>query len=220
MATSWIDIVEEVIDLQKKGKVDFLSVFRGLPNALKMLASAGSGTLVYAIYGVVAALCLFIFVHISGLFPWLGMNTLRSTHVGPVDAGMLELGFGSGRIPAVSGQYILVEYNYRAGTGKKGSLRSGWGGTSPVIHVEWDRNWFESFTWSNRYVLKKGMESGRFAIPITHASIYRIELKSPRMNVNDMGSYASAKWGLSWGKPDASYTIVPAKSHVYLSEYQ
>lgn len=230
MSDDWTDVLDDVVDLHRAGHLDVSKVLAWLPtwdtiSGINIAPgdwaiSAMVKWLGFAVFGVFTLLFAAFALNVTGVFPWLGYSTARSTHIGSIDTGVLQTGLGTSRVFAFSGQYILVDYEYRAGSGRSRSF-FGPSGHSPILIVQpKEYGMGMSQIYAKRFFFDGGTQSGKFAFPIRSTTLYTIRLDHGKMNDYDLGSYISVTWGISSGRPDASYTIVPDGQSVSMRDYR
>lgn len=168
-------------------------VDRGVRHALHNLVGGKVADQLFL--GTVALLASLLFVHASGIFPWLGTSVF---HNGP---GTLlpdhHSEFGLNSFFAVKGQRLIIDYDrsIREGTGEKDvRIVTLLGGGLPQ---------------KRHFPLVVGEGEGRLSIPIEKTGFMRVE--SPKWGKarpdgrDALLDSASVKWGLMWRDPGGDY---------------
>lgn len=168
-------------------------VDRGVRHALHNLVGGKIADKLFL--GTVGLLASLLFVHASGLFPWVGTSVF---HNGP---GTLlpdhHSEFGLNSVFAVKGQRLIIAYD--------SAIREGSGET--VVRIATLRGGGLPQKRSFPLIVAEG--KGHLSIPIEKTGFLRIEIPKwgkPRADRRDaLLDSASVKWGLMWRDPGDDY---------------
>lgn len=129
-------------------------------------------------YGLVAVLCLWVFVYISGLYPYLGKAgddnrsaTGTSTSIGKYD-------YGIGTMLLFKGQTAFFEYE----------------STSPEGEITLDVKTVTTLGYSDAMQRVKGVQKGTAEFPIETTGLYRFD-HEPALG----RTYGRTTYSVSWG---------------------
>ena len=150
--------------------------------------------------GTVGLLATLLFVHASGIFPWVGTTIF---HNGP---GTLlpdhRSSFGLNTLFVVKGQRLVIDYDV--------DIRDG-SGAGQVIVASLEGAGFPAKL-SHPVIVSEG--AGRLSIPIEKTGFLYVKTPQwgkPRPDRRDsMLDAASVQWGLMWRDPGGSPRIVTA----------
>ncbi|MBL0915049.1 MAG: hypothetical protein IBJ13_05915 [Sphingopyxis sp.] len=149
--------------------------------------------------GTVMALALGLFVHASGIFPWVGTSVF---HNGP--AKLLpdhHSEFGLNTIFAVKGQRLIIDYDSAI---RKGSS------ANRVVIAKLEGGGLPQGL-SHAVVVAEG--PGRLSIPVEKTGFLIVRTpkwgKARADRRDAMLDSASVKWGLMWRDPGGDYRTLP-----------
>lgn len=141
--------------------------------------------------GTVGLLASLLFIHVSGIFPWVGTSVF---HNGP---GTLlpdhHTRLGLNTVFAVKGQRLIIDYD--------SAIRDGSGADRVVIAILQGGG----LPRKRSFPITVSEGKGRLSIPVERTGFLNIrtpEWGKPRANRRDaMLDSASVKWGLMWRDP-------------------
>ncbi len=177
--------------------------FVGLPDQYDDLTDRGMRHAVYNLVGrkffdrlflgTVTAIALALFVHISGLFPWVGFSTF---HHGKSILPNWREDVGLHTMFLFEGQRLVIDYDL-AMTERSGRDHA-------AVATLYGKTMPGKFS----YPVRVAEGSGRLSIPIERTGFLIVKIPNHRTNTvrNDQRvKSATVKWGAMWRDPDGDY---------------
>lgn len=129
-------------------------------------------------YGLVAVLCLWIFVYISGLYPYLGKAGDDNRSSAGVSTSIGKYNYGVGMMLLFKGQTAFFEYD----------------STSPEGEITLDVKTVSTLGYSDAMQRVKGVKQGTAEFPIETTGLYRFD-QEPALG----RTFGRTSYSVSWG---------------------